>query len=328
VVGRIESITPLGGECHLAVISYDPAIIGGEIPQLLNLLFGNISLKSGILITAIDWPEALLNVLPGPRYGIAGLRELCGLEQNRPLTCASLKPLGLSPGELAGRCRALAAGGIDIIKDDHGLANQPSAPFAERVARCQAAVLETNARTGGNTLYVPHLPNTAGGLDDQLALITQHGCKGLLTSPLLIGADQVRVIRQSTELAILSHPALGGAFFHHDHGIAPDVLLGQIFRLIGSDGVVYPNAGGRFVFSPEVCGAINTRLREPLGAIAPAFPIPGGGIEIDRLPYWAEQFGAETIFLIGSSLYRYPDLEEGARAFKRGVSGIPDANGA
>jgi len=320
IVGRVETIEPLGGECHRAVISYDPAIIGGEIPQLLNLLFGNISLKTGILITAIDWPPVLLDALPGPGYGIAGLRELCGIKQDRPLTCASLKPLGLSAEALATRCQALAAGGIDIIKDDHGLANQHTAPFVERVTRCQAAVLETNARTGGSTLYFPHLPNTAGQLDEQLALITSTGCKGLLLSPLLIGPDRVRAIRQSTELAILSHPALSGAFFHHDHGIAPDVWLGQIFRLIGSDGVVYPNSGGRFVFSDKVCRAINARLREPLGAIAPAFPVPGGGIEVDRIPYWVEQFGTETIFLIGSSLYRYADLEQGARAFQQAVT--------
>src|SRR5947208_8031687 len=45
-------------------------------------------------------------------------------------------------------------------------------------------------------------------------------------------------------LAIMSHPSLAGAFFHPDHGIAPELLLGDLFRVAGSDAVIYPNVGG------------------------------------------------------------------------------------
>jgi len=43
--------------------------------------------------------------------------------------------------------------GVDLIKDDHSLADQTSAPFAERVERCQEAVVRANDETGGNALY-------------------------------------------------------------------------------------------------------------------------------------------------------------------------------
>jgi len=32
----------------------------------------------------------------------------------------------------------------------------------------------------------------------------------------------------------MSHPALAGAFFRPDHGFAPEVLLGELFRWPGA----------------------------------------------------------------------------------------------
>src|SRR2546430_5988989 len=75
----------------------------------------------------------------------------------------------------------------------------------------------------------------------------------------------------------------------------------------GSDAVIYPNVGGRFTFSESVCDAINARLRRPLGPVAPAFPVPAGGIDAARVPHWIERYGPDTIFLLGSSLYAESD---------------------
>jgi ribulose-bisphosphate carboxylase large chain len=110
----------------------------------------------------------------------------------------------------------------------------------------------------------------------------------------------------------MSHPSLAGAFFHVDHGIAPPVLLGDLFRVAGSDAVIYPNVGGRFTFSEATCVAINARLRQPLGIMSPAFPVPAGGIDAARVPHWIERYGADTIFLVGGSLYAQPDLPAAA----------------
>ena len=42
-----------------------------------------------------------------------------------------IKPLGLPAPALADICYRFASGGIDIIKDDHSLSDQPVAPFSE-----------------------------------------------------------------------------------------------------------------------------------------------------------------------------------------------------
>ena len=67
VAGRVESVESLGRGRSRAVISFDPGAVCGDLPQLLNLLFGNISLKAGILIASLDWPDELLAALRGPR---------------------------------------------------------------------------------------------------------------------------------------------------------------------------------------------------------------------------------------------------------------------
>src|SRR3989454_9711972 len=61
--GRVEWVDTLGRGRSRAVISFDPGAVCGDLPQLLNLLFGNISLKAGILIAGLEWPDELLTAL-------------------------------------------------------------------------------------------------------------------------------------------------------------------------------------------------------------------------------------------------------------------------
>lgn len=313
VVGRVEAIERVDSARWRAVVSYDTETIGDEIPQLLNLLFGNISLKQGIRISEIDWPEGLLGRFPGPRHGVEGLRALCGVTERRALLCTALKPMGLSTRELARRAHDFALGGIDLIKDDHGLGNQTSAPFEERLFRCQEAIALANSRSGGNSLYFPNVTGRASELEQRVELAKSVGCRGFLISPLAVGPDTVRWLAERFGLAVLAHPSLAGAFLHSDHGIAAEILLGQIFRMLGSDGVIYPNVGGRFPFTEETCSAINSRLRGPLGSLLPSFPVPAGGIDVSRVPHWISRYGPDTIFLVSGSLYVQRDLVRASR---------------
>ncbi len=322
IVGTVEHLEAVDKAKWQAVISFDQITVGDDLPQLLNLMFGNVSLKTGILVTDLELPEPMLARFPGPQFGMDGVRGLVAdgdTEVRRPLICVAAKPLGLPALELADICFHLARAGVDIIKDDHGLANQETAPFRERVERCQEAVTRANALTGGTSRYMPNVTGRLDELDSRLELVRALGCRGVLVSPMLMGLDTVRRLAQRSNLVILSHPSLAGAFFQPQHGIAPELLLGKIFRLIGSDGVIYPNVGGRFPWGPEVCEAVNRNLRAPLGSLRASFPVPAGGIDAARVPYWIEQYGLDTVFLIGSSLYQQPDLEQAARQLVEAV---------
>jgi ribulose-bisphosphate carboxylase large chain len=84
VFGRIESFGPWGADSYKAVISYAVEIAAGELSQLLNVIFGNSSIKPGIRVEHLDLPDALLKSYRGPRFGREGVRRLLKVPK-RPL---------------------------------------------------------------------------------------------------------------------------------------------------------------------------------------------------------------------------------------------------
>ncbi|MER3423639.1 MAG: hypothetical protein C4293_10800, partial [Nitrospiraceae bacterium] len=62
--------------------------------------------------------------------------------------CGVLKPLGLSIDALAELAYQFARGGLDLVKDDQGLADHSFCPFEERVARCAEAVARRTEKPG------------------------------------------------------------------------------------------------------------------------------------------------------------------------------------
>lgn len=312
LVGRIEALEAEGAGRWRVTIAYESAIVGGDVNELCNLLFGNISMKPAVRLVDVAFPDTLLEQLRGPRFGIPGIRELCGAPV-RPLVCTAAKPLGLDAGALAELCYRFARAGADVVKDDHNIADQPPARFLERVRVCQEAVTRANDETGGRTLYFPNVTGTLSGFAARLDAVVQAGCRGVLVNLLPQGIDAARSIAERG-LAVLAHPTMAGGYFGADHGIAPDVLLGLLFRVVGSDGVIYTNVEGRFrYFTLDLCQAINHRLRGRLGSVRPAFPVPGGGIDAERVGHWMKLYGNDTMFLIGSSLLRAPDMEAATR---------------
>ncbi|MFP4680403.1 MAG: RuBisCO large subunit C-terminal-like domain-containing protein [Chitinispirillaceae bacterium] len=303
LIGRVEDVSALEGENRWLVrISYRSDCTAYSIPQLFNLLYGNISLKSGIRITDIRLDDALSHVFTGPRYGIEGIRGELGIFE-RPLACTALKPVGLSVTELAGLAGKFASGGIDIIKDDHGITEQPFHPFEERVARCQEEVERVYAATGKKTLYFPMVAGGFDRIEKQVQFAVKQGIRGILIAPMLVGLDAVRYLSRTYSVMILAHPSLSGTFFHsRSHGMSPAVLLGTLFRLIGSDISIFPNWGGRFPFTREDCVDLAGALRREHYGWKGAFPCPAGGMNLGRLEEMGEAFGVDTVFLIGGAL--------------------------
>ncbi len=314
IVGQVEAVEPRGDELFAVQVGLAPATVGGDAGQLLNMLFGNTSLHDDVRLVDIAVPEPL--AWSGPRHGIAGLRARTGAAE-RALTCSAIKPLGLPPERLAALAEQFAQGGIDCVKDDHGLADQRCAPFAARVVACAAAVHRAARLTGRPTRYVPNLSGDLDAHRRQLALARQEGIDTVMLSPSLAGfANAQTIIAENPDIAFLAHPTLGGAA-----RIAPELLIGKLFRLLGADAVIFPTYGGRFGNSPETCRTLAENARAPWHGMHPSLPVPAGGMTLARVAEQLDFYGAETMLLIGGSLLLARErLTEETAAFTRAVA--------
>lgn len=324
VFGQIESFEPKGN-AYLAKISYAIEITAYELTQLLNVIFGNISIKEGIRVEKINLPESLLKHFKGPKFGRDGLRKLLNI-QKRPLLFSAIKPMGLSAKELGELSYQMALGGIDIIKDDHGLSNQVFAPYEERVKYCVEGVEKANAETGFNSIYVPNITAPFNEIERRAFFAKETGAGGVLISPALTGFDFMRYLAEhySFNLPIFSHPAFQGSYVTcNQNGFSHFAIYGQISRLAGADAVVYPNFGGRFAFSKEECQSIVKGTEHEMGNLKSIFPCPGGGMSLDRIPELYEVYGNEVVFLMGGGLFKHSDdLVSNCRYFREIVENI------
>jgi ribulose-bisphosphate carboxylase large chain len=214
----------------------------------------------------------------------------------RALTCSALKPQGLPAGKLADLARRFAQGGIDYVKDDHGLADQAYSPFALRVEAIAAALRGTATR------YVPSLSGDLDAVRRQIAVARKAGIDTVMVAPMILGlANFHRLTREHSDVAFVAHPTLAGS------AIAPPLLFGKLFRMLGADAVIFPNHGGRFGYSAETCRELAaTALREWHGLGASA-PVPAGGMTRDRVAEMLDFYGTDIMLLIGGAL-----LEAGA----------------
>lgn len=315
IVGKIASLEQRADGGFLAKIQYDCRVAAEEVPQFLNVLFGNTSFKQGVQLFDVSCPDSWLK---GPKFGMAGIRAACETPVG-PLISTALKPMGTSTQDLATMAYELAMGGIHIIKDDHGLANQPFHPFADRVRAVSKALKQARRDSGNRCLYFPNFAPTLEALGQALDVCRETEVPGLLVSPYLVGLDMVRYLRDHSGMMLMLHPAWTGGLFHRDcQGVYPPVLLGKLYRALGGDCSIYPSTGGRFGFSRQTCTDLNHALRDPWGTFLPSFPVPAGGMSLPQIPGVLEAHGQDLILLIGSGLYRVNrDLRQAVRAFRK-----------
>lgn len=301
----IQSVTQLSETLWEAILSFPYDIVGEDVIQFLNVLYGNISLYNGIKVVDVD-KHILQRLFDGPAFGIEGVRNRTEIH-NRPLSCTALKPVGLSPEQLSERAYHFALGGIDIIKDDHGLANQQSADFQQRVSSCVHAIKKANDKSGTKTLYFPNITAGTEQLKRNFDFAIEMGADGVLMAPQLTGLSALKELSNRKACPVMAHPAFSGSFISNSgSGFSLQFYYGKLWRALGADAVIFPNAGGRFPFSDEECLSLHRILTSKIETLKTSFPVPAGGIQLDSIDQWIKRYGLDTIFLIGGSLYTHP----------------------
>jgi ribulose-bisphosphate carboxylase large chain len=302
IVGRLAAIEEKAAGLFEVRIALAGETVGHDPGQLINMLFGNTSLHPDIALHDVELPGELVAAFAGPGHGLPALRGRVGAPA-RALTCSALKPQGLAPAKLAELARRFAQGGIDYIKDDHGLADQAYSPFAARVEAVAAALRAVGPPAGRATRYVPSLSGDLDAMRAQIAIARGVGIDTVMAAPMIAGlANFHRLVREHPDIAFFAHPTMAGA------AIAPPLLFGKLFRMLGADAVIFPNHGGRFGYSPETCARLAATALQEWHGLRATVPVPAGGMTRDRVREMLDFYGVDIMLLIGGAL-----LETGAQ---------------
>jgi S-methyl-5-thioribulose 1-phosphate isomerase len=314
IVGRVLDVSDLGGGLFEVRIALSASTVGGDAGQLINMLFGNTSIHDDVVLHDAELPAEFVRAFVGPRHGIETLRRRVGAPA-RALTCSALKPQGLPAHGLAALALGFARGGIDYVKDDHGLADQAYSPFAARTEAITAAL----RRHGSLTRYVPSLSGDLDSMRAQIAVARNVGLDTVMVAPMVMGLSNFhRLVRDHPNIAFVAHPSLAGS------RIAPPLLFGKLFRILGADAIIFPNHGGRFGYSPETCRALARAAQMDWHDRRASVPVPAGGMSINRVKEMLDFYGTDIMLLIGGSLLAARDrLTEATAAFVEAVKVYP-----
>lgn len=309
-VGRVDRLEQLDENLFAAHIALPAEAVGRDAGQLMNVLFGNVSLLEDVTLADVRLPPEMVKIFWSERKGMQGLRRKLGARR-RAMTASALKPQGMMPAPMGQLAERMALGRLDFIKDDHGLADQPHSPFAGRVRMCLQGIDRAAQKTGHPTQYIPSLTGTLEEMRLQLNVVRMEGISCAMVAPMVSGFSAVhKLTAENPDLTFFGHPSMGGL------RILPQCLIGALFPLIGMGAVIFPGYGGRFGYSRETCRQLAEYARD-IGAL----PVPAGGMTLARTTEMLDFYGRDTILLIGGNLLlARGNITAEAEAFSRAVA--------
>lgn len=332
-LGRVVSVnevsaadSPTGERYADIVIDYPDINFSRDIPALLVTVFGKLSMDGRIKLLDLDFSDNFLAAFPGPKFGIEGVRRLLGVE-DRPLLMSIFKSvIGHDLANLREQFLQQALGGVDLIKDDEILFENPLTPLERRVEVCMAAADEAAGTTGQKLLYAANLTGPTSKLADNAKRAIQAGANALLFNVLAYGFDALSELARDPEIRvpIAAHPAISGAFYPSPHyGIAAPLLLGKLMRLAGADLVLFPSPYGSVIMPKEENMAVKDALTDAALPLKASFPVPSAGIHPGLVPLIHRDFGRDVVINAGGGIHGHPlGTAAGGRAFRQAIDAV------
>ncbi|MGO4107534.1 2,3-diketo-5-methylthiopentyl-1-phosphate enolase [Paenibacillus sp. YAF4_2] len=321
-----------GGERYADIrIAYPDINFSRDIPALLVTIFGKLSMDGKIKLIDLDVSEEFQSAFPGPKFGLEGVRQLLGVH-DRPLLMSIFKSVvGHDLPNLQEQFYKQALGGVDLIKDDEILFENPLTPLEKRVEVCMEAARKAQQETGQKLLYAVNLTGPTSQLASQARKAIAAGANALLFNVLSYGYDVLHELSKDPDInvPIAAHPALAGAFYPSPHyGIGASVLLGKLMRLAGADLVLFPSPYGSVVMPKEENLAVKDALLAPSSTLRTSFPVPSAGIHPGLVPLILRDFGTDVVVNAGGGIHGHPmGTAAGGQAFRSAITaamnGVP-----
>jgi 2,3-diketo-5-methylthiopentyl-1-phosphate enolase len=319
-----DTTTHAGGDTisYLATLAFPTMNFGASLPQLLNTLIGNdASTSVEAKLVDLQLPGSLESAFGGPRFGIAGVRELTGVS-DRPLLLNMLKPCtGLAPADAAAIFQATALGGIDLIKDDELMGNTPYSTVLERVKLFTAAADEAFDTTGVRTVYLPNISDRPDRMLETAQRAVEAGARALMVAYTTVGLGAVEALADVVGVPILGHFAGAAPLYEGPRtGMSAPLATGLLPRLAGADLALVVSPYGGYPITRLQYLRTAHQLALPRPHLKPALPVIGGGVHPGTVTRFVGELGSDIVLGVGGAIQGHPDgAAAGVRAMRQAV---------
>jgi ribulose-bisphosphate carboxylase large chain len=324
---RVEKITPLetvsqpslpggryaSGKFQRAeiVVSWAVENFGFNLPTLVSTIQGNLyelSQFSGLKLMDLEFPSSFASHFRGPKFGVAGCRQLTGA-QNRPLIGTIIKPsIGMSPQQTAELVKILVEAGIDFVKDDELMANPRHSPFDERVDAVMRVINEHADRTGKKVMFAFNVSDELDAMQRHYDKVVSSGGTGAMVSLNSVGLAGAKKICDLGALAVHGHRNGWGMLNRHP-------LLGiefpayqKLWRLAGVDQLHVNGIANKFWESDDsVVRSIESCLKPLLGGMSVLPVVSSGQWGGQACETYRRTKTVDLLYLAGGGIMAHPN---------------------
>jgi len=301
----------------------------GNMPNILSSVAGNVfglrALKN-LRLNDIHLPMELVRSFKGPKYGIAGVRELLDVK-DRPLVGTIIKPkLGLKTEDHARVAYDAWAGGCDVVKDDENLSSQRFNPFDDRVVATLEMRDRAEEETGEKKVYMINITSETEELLKRAQFVKDHGGRYLMIDILTCGFSALQTLReQDYDLVIHAHRAGHAAFTKNPkHGVSMKVIA-KVARIIGVDQLHVGTVVGKMSETREEVAENCEALITDMYGIKKVLPVASGGLYPGLVPALMKFFGKDFVIQAGGGIHGHSGgTVSGAMAMRQAVDATLD----
>jgi ribulose-bisphosphate carboxylase large chain len=219
-------------------VSWSIENFGYNLPVMISTLQGNlyeISQFTGLKLMDFELPDSFKNHYSGPKFGIKGSKNSCGVAE-RPMIGTIIKPsIGMSVEETTNLVKTLIDAGIDFIKDDELMGSAANSPFDDRVKAIMKVIRNHAEKTGKKVMYAFNISDEIDEMQRKYELIAKEKGTCAMISINSVGLSATKKICDQGNLVIHGHRNGWGMLNRHP-------LLGiefpayqKIWRLAGVD---------------------------------------------------------------------------------------------
>jgi len=308
----IPGATSKDGKYHRALVKVSWSIenFGYNLPVMVSTLQGNlyeITQFTGLKLMDIDLPASYGDHFNGPAFGVAGCRQLTGVE-NRPLIGTIIKPsIGLSVEQTAAMVKTLAEAGIDFVKDDELLSSSANSNFNDRLDAVMNVINAHADKTGKKVMYACNLSGEVDEMLNRYDKIVSRGGTCAMISINSVGLAGAKKVMEQGRLAIHAHRNGWGMLTRHP-------LLGidfkayqKIWRLAGADQLHVNGIQNKFwesddsvVASMEACSTNMFNHKNPMPVVSSG---QWGGQAFET---WRRTKTVDLLYMAGGGIMAHP----------------------